>query len=46
MTRDEGGSCKRFTELPQISYRLPRCAKDRFADEKIAQRLGLLAVFF
>ena len=39
------GSCKRFTDLLRISYGLPRCLKDRFADEKSAPRIGLLTVF-
>ena len=30
----------------RISYGPPRCPKDRFADEKTAQRIGLLTVFF
>ena len=43
--RDEGGSCKRFTDLLRISYGQPPCPKDRFADEKTALRIGLLTVF-
>ena len=44
--RDECGSCKRFTDLLRISYKLAECPKDRFVDEKTALRIGILTVFF
>ena len=33
-------------DLLWFSYGLPWCPKDRFTDEKTAQRNGLLTVFF
>ena len=47
--KDEGGSCKRFTDLPRISY---RSSTEHYGDPRTglrmkitAQRLGLLTVF-
>ena len=47
--RDEGGSCKRFTDLSRIRY---GCPTERYDDrrtglrmKKMAQRIGLMTVF-
>ena len=38
-------TCKIFTELSRICHVSARTASDGFADEKTAQRIGLMTVF-